>query len=294
MVAFDDFPQPGWPAPSLIDTAHMADILGPEAFARVAAYVEQLTGIRTPDSRRLMLETKLRRRRIAAGFPSLDAYLTHVFTAGGLAEESAALIDAATVNKTDFFREPRHFDILAQDVIPNLQRQGVRRIRAWSAACSTGPEPYSMAMVLADAARRTPDLDYVVLGTDICTHVLETARRAIFDAALVEPVPPDLRRRYVRVAVNGEPVVRISPKLRARTAFARMNLMEPLNPLGEPAHIIFCRNVLIYFDAATQAEVLSRLAAQLAPGGYLFVGHSESMAGAHLDLERIDHTVFRK
>ena len=291
-MAFDDFPLNG--VPCLSDGFPQSDCLAPGALARIVQFVEQHAGIRTPPSRRLMLETKLRRRRMTAGFQSLDAYLDYVFNQGGLAQESAVLIDAATVNKTDFFREPRHFELLADEVIPRLRREGVRHIRAWSAACSTGPEPYSIAMVLEDAASRTQDFDYVVAGTDTCTHVLETARQGIFDAALVDPVPPDLRRRFVRVAADGGPRVRITPRLRAKVAFAWINLMQPGNPLGEPAHVIFCRNVLIYFEPEVQARVLRELTARLAPGGYLFIGHSESMAGTGLELERIDHTVLRK
>lgn len=288
-----DLPPSGAPAPACPDPTASGE-LGPDAFARVARLVEQRAGIRTPDSRRIMLETNLRRRQRAAGFPTLDAYLTHVFDQGGLAAEAVHLIDAATVNKTDFFREPRHFDILAHEVLPALRAAGVDHLRAWSAACSTGLEPYSIAMVLEDALERGAGPQYEVLATDICTHALAAAQHGVYDAVLAEPIPQALRRKYVMVANDGAPIIRVAPALRARTAFARLNLMDPVYPIGAPVHVIFCRNVLIYFDHATQARVLRRLAERLAPGGYLFIGHSETMAGGDLKLERIDHTVFRR
>ncbi len=286
--------QKGAVTPPFADDPSASDLLDADAFARIAHFVEARAGIRTPPSRRIMLETNLRRRRIAAGFRSLADYLAFVLEGGGLATEAVELIDAATVNKTDFFREPRHFDLMSQQLLPDLIGAGVRRIRAWSAACSTGPEPYSMAMVLQAAADHTPGLDYHVLGTDICTRVLAVAQQGIFDAALTDTAPADIRRRYVRVSTDGRPLVRIAPEVRAKMAFARLNLMDPVYPVGEPLHLIFCRNVLIYFDHATQARVLRRLSDRLAPGGYLVIGHSESMAGTGLHLERIDHTVFRK
>ncbi|WP_374345480.1 protein-glutamate O-methyltransferase CheR [Phenylobacterium sp.] len=294
MLAFATPPQTGALTPPFAEDPSASDLQDADAFARIAQFVEARAGIRTPPSRRIMLETNLRRRRITAGFKSLEDYLAFVLEGGGLATEAVELIDAATVNKTDFFREPRHFELMSQQMLPSLLEAGVRKIRAWSAACSTGPEPYSIAMMLQAAADRTPGLDYHVLGTDICSRVLAVAQQGIFEAPLTQTIPADIRRRYVRVSTDGRPLVRIAPELRAKMAFARLNLMDPVYPVGDPIHLIFCRNVLIYFDHAIQARVLRRLADRLAPGGYLVVGHSESMAGADLALERIDHTVFRK
>jgi chemotaxis protein methyltransferase CheR len=200
-----------------------------------------------------------------------------------------------TTNKTDFFREAKHFDYMQTVALPALVNRGTRVIRSWSAACSTGAEPYTMAMVLAEFAEGRSDVSYNVLATDLSTDVLKVARAGIYPEDLLAPVPSALYRKYVMTARHPEKrEVRIVPKLRSRIGFARMNLMDSKYPVGEPMHMIFCRNVLIYFDKQTQVGVLSRLCNCLAKGGYLFIGHSESVAGFDLPLVPVSNTVFQR
>lgn len=270
------------------------DRLSPHKFARLSTLIFDKTGIKMPPTKATMLQGRLQRRLRDVGLPTLDAYCDHLFDGSAHPDEMIHLINAVTTNKTDFFREPGHFDFMTQSALPTLVDSGRRRIRAWSAACSTGAEPYTMAMVLDQFAQKT-GIDYGILATDIDTAVLETARRGIYPAEQVEPVPASLRQRYVATSRDRHVRdVRIVPALRSAIGFARLNLMDATYPVGEPMDIIFCRNVLIYFDKETQERVVRRLCENLRPGGYLFLGHSESIAGMTLPVTNVSYTVFTK
>lgn len=264
-------------------------------FKRIAAHIFEYSGIKMPDSKKTMLEGRLRRRLRATGVGSLDDYVTYVFEGDNLAHEGLHLINAVTTNKTDFFREPAHFVFLRDVALPEFKAGGLRTIRCWSSACSTGPEPYSIAMVLDDFIDEQDGPAYGILATDLDTDVLEAARKGIYSAELVDPVPAHLRRKYVMEARSPDrQQVRIVPALRSAVGFAQLNLMSDHYPVGEPMHLIFCRNVLIYFDKPTQRKVVSQLVDQLAPGGYLFLGHSESIAGFDLPIRQVANTVFKR
>jgi chemotaxis protein methyltransferase CheR len=272
-----------------------ADHLSRRNFDRLARFIHDKSGIKMPDSKITMLEGRLRRRVHATGQPSIDAYCERLFQADNLAAEGPHLINAVTTNKTDFFREPAHFDYLTEAVLPELVEQGTRTIRAWSAACSTGPEAYTLAMVLDDRLRATGGGDFAILATDLDTEVLQAARRGIYPAEMVEPVPERLRKDHVLPSRDpGRREVRIAPELRRTIGFAPLNLMDSHYPIGTPMHLIFCRNVLIYFDKPTQRQVVARLVECLAPNGHLFLGHSETIAGFDLPLEPVANTVFRR
>jgi chemotaxis protein methyltransferase CheR len=264
-------------------------------FKRLSNYIFEYSGIKMPEAKMTMLEGRLRRRLRATGISSFDAYCTYIFDQGGLDEEALHLIDAVTTNKTDFFREPNHFDYLRDKVLPAFDTKGVRNLRVWSSACSVGAEPYTLAMVIADYLEKRSGMDYRILATDLSTDVLQKARRGVYPQDMLEPVPRAMAARYVMASRNkdrGE--VRISPKLRSHVGFGRLNLMDTSYQVGEPMHVIFCRNVLIYFDKKTQQEVLRKLCDCLAVGGYLFIGHSESIAGMNLPVRQLANTVFRK
>lgn len=228
-----------------------------------------------------MVEGRLRKRVRKLGLRSLDDYAAHLFERGNLDGEAMHLVDCVTTNKTDFFREPAHFDFLCRTAVPRLAgRHGDHPLKVWSAASSTGAEAYTVAMVLHDMAAAGARFRFSVLGTDISSEVLEQARAAIYPAAMVEPVPAPLRQRYLMTARQpSDSLVRIVPELRRLVQFHRLNLMEPTYPFDRDVDVIFCRNVLIYFDRPTQRAVVERLAGHLRTGGYLLLGHSESMAG---------------
>lgn len=271
------------------------DRLASRDFQRLADFIRDAAGIKMPDSKAVMLEGRLRRRVRATGTGTIGGYCTWFFDHGGNHEEAVHLINAVTTNKTDFFREARHFDYLRDTALPALRDAGRRSVRAWSAACSTGAEPYSMAMVMDAFAAQAGGPDYEILATDLDTDVLAVAQRGVFPAALVDPVPPVLRQRYVMTAKAAKrDEVRMAPALRARIGFARHNLMDQRYDVGAAMDLIFCRNVLIYFDKPTQEQVVRRLADCLRPGGYLFLGHSESIAGFDLPLTVVANTVFQR
>ncbi|MBB4097620.1 chemotaxis protein methyltransferase CheR [Sphingomonas kyeonggiensis] len=264
-------------------------------FAMLSSYIYDYSGIKMPESKKTMLEGRLRRRLRATGCRTLDEYCDYVFKGDHSADEGLHLINAVTTNKTDFFREPAHFDYLTETILPAFKASGMRTIRAWSAACSTGPEPYTVAMVLDDFADTQGGPSYGILATDLDTEVLAAARAGIYPVDLVEPVPADLQRKYVMRSLDPRRRdIRMTPELRSAIGFARLNLMDDRYPVGEAMHLIFCRNVLIYFDKPTQRKVVTRLVDCLAPGGYLFLGHSESITGLDLPLTQVANTVFKR
>ncbi|KIZ40853.1 MULTISPECIES: CheR family methyltransferase [Rhodopseudomonas] len=261
-------------APDLI--THLSD----RHFRSIAELIEREVGIRLPSSKRMMLEGRLQKRVRALRYSDINAYVDHLFDAEHFAIELVHLIDCVTTNKTDFFREPAHFEFMRAYAVPQIlhRSRGVRSIKVWSAAASTGMEAYTIAMVLDDMARTGPNFQFRILGTDISSGVLRVAEDGIYTHAMVEPVPGEMARRYLlspKVPARGE--VRVVPELRRSVNFMRMNLMDPVYPVDRDVDIIFCRNVLIYFDKATQRKVVDRLCEHLRPGGYLIVGHSESM-----------------
>lgn len=281
-------------SPALQAQPH-SDRLSKRNFDRLSKFIYDYSGIKMPQTKHTMLEGRLRRRLRATGFGTFDAYCDYVFDDGGLETELVHLVDVVTTNKTDFFREPKHFEFMRDVAVPTLLRAGVGTVRAWSSACSTGAEPYTMAMVFDTCMAAERDSSYSILATDLSTDVLEKARLGIYPAELVEPVPQAMQQRYVLRAANAaRRDVRMTPYLRSRIGFARLNLMDERYSVGAPMHLIFCRNVLIYFDKETQGRVLKRLCDCLAPGGYLFIGHSESIAGHDLPVRTVANTVFQR
>ncbi|MGY5808375.1 CheR family methyltransferase [Rhizobium sp. LEGMi198b] len=273
----------------------IGDRISTRNFEKLARFIYDYSGIKMPSTKLTMLEGRLRRRLRATNITSFDDYCDFLFNHGGLEQETVYLIDAVTTNKTDFFREAKHFEFMQTVALPALLRAGHRRLRAWSAACSTGAEPYSMAMVMEEFSESEGRIDYAILATDLSTDVLQSARSGIYADDMVLPVPAELKRKYVMTAkVPGRREVRITPRLRSKIGFGRLNLMDEKYQVGDAMHIIFCRNVLIYFDKQTQAGVLSRLCDCLVPGGYIFIGHSESITGFDLPLKQVSNTVFQR
>lgn len=264
-------------------------------FKSLAQLIYAETGINIKSSKQTMLEGRLRRRSRALGAGSIGDYCDLVLDGKLGRGEMEHLINAVTTNKTDFFREPAHFDFLVDHALPQYAEEHCRMIRCWSAACSTGAEPYTIAMLLDDFSTRHRGMDYRIVATDIDTEVLATAIKGIYPREMAEPVPPSLRRRYVLEAKQPQrPDVRIAAELRRKVAFGRLNLNGGDLTIDESFHLIFCRNVLIYFDKATQEQVVARLCEKLLPGGYLFLGHSESITGFKHNLTQVAGTVFRR
>lgn len=265
-------------------------------FERIRELVHSEAGLKLADTKLTMVEARLQKRIRALGLPSFEAYCDYLFSIEGAASETVQLIDHLTTNKTDFFRAPEQFRFLTDKALPELA-QMTRRVRVWSAGCSTGEEPYTIAMVLSDYADSPAGagFTYSILGTDISTRALERAVQGTYSAHLVEPVPMSTRRRYLlRHRDPKKALVRIGPELRRQVRFRRLNLLEPDLGLDERFEIIFCRNVIIYFDRPTQEAILERICRHLVPGGYLFVGSSESLIWMDLPLRTEVSTIHRK
>ena len=276
-------------------SADVNDQLSARNFTRLAEYIYAYSGIKMPSSKKSMLEGRLRRCVRGARLQSLNEYCTYLFDQGGLEAESVKIFDAVTTNKTDFFREPAHFDFLVSTVLPALVAAGRTKIKLWSSASSTGAEAYTLAMVLEEFSRTHKKIDYSMLCTDLSTKVLKQAHEAIFSREVIEPVPTALRQRYLMRAIDKQrDEVRVIPDIRAKHSFARVNLMDETYSVARDMDIIFCRNVLIYFDKKTQEEVLRRLCGHLRVGGYLFLGHSESLSGIDLPVKAVANTVFQR
>ena len=277
---------------SILDNPRLSD----REFKHLAGLVESRAGIRMPAGKRTMLEGRLRRRLRERGMRDFTEYCSFLDSDGGLEEELSDLIDAVTTNKTDFFREPRHFEILTDTVLPKLIKQGVgieRPLWVWSAGSSIGAEAYTLAMVLSEFGTARPGFDYRILGTDICTTVLRTATKAIYPEEMIEPVAMDLRHRYLLRSRNRkDKLVRIAPELREKVAFRQLNFMASEYRLRGAQDVVFCRNVIIYFDSVVRLAVLTRICSCITPGGYLFMGHSETISGLDLPLRQIAPTVY--
>jgi chemotaxis protein methyltransferase CheR len=283
---------------SQLPTTDALDHLSDRYFKAFAEVIEKRVGIKLPPAKQTMVEGRLRKRVRALDLADVNDYARHIFDRGHLEEELPHLIDCVTTNKTDFFREPSHFEFLCKVAVPALLKLHATRVanlKIWSSASSTGAEAYTIAMVLQEMSEQRGDFRFSILGTDISTDVLREAKAAIYPTAFIEPVPAAMRQRYVLVAKQaGRGVARIAPELRALTRFERLNLMDPHYPVDQDVDVIFCRNVLIYFDKPTQQAVVERLASHLRPGGYLLLGHSESMAGSGVaGINQIVPTVFQ-
>jgi chemotaxis protein methyltransferase CheR len=273
-------------------------VLSKDDFKRLSEFVREISGIKLPPGKKTLVEGRLRKRLRSLQMESYEDYCNYLFSPAGIESELIHMIDVITTNKTDFFREPEHFDYLVKKVLPELSGKGLgrrQRLNVWSAGCSSGEEPFTLAMVLSEFRERRSDFNFSILGTDICTKVLEKAARGIYPHERIEPVPMTLRKKYLLKSKDKSySLVKIAPELRSLVKFERLNFMDVDFRIREPIAVIFCRNVLIYFDRQTQEQLLSRFCRYLIPGGYLFTGHSETLQGMNLPLDNIAATVYRK
>lgn len=270
-------------------------------FERFSALIYDEAGIKMPPAKKTMLEARLQKRIKALGMHSFQEYADFIFSPQGRDQEMIHLIDVVTTNKTDFFREPFHFDFLVREVLPELRRtRGVgetsnQPFRIWSAGCSTGEEPYTMAMVLADYAAANPGFRFSILASDICTQVIQKAATAVYAEDRTDTIPLAMKKKYLlRSKDRTKSLVRISPELRNCITFKRVNFMDDHLGINDKMDVIFCRNVVIYFDKETQARLMLKFHRQLANGGYLFIGHSETLNGLGVPFSQVANTVYRK
>jgi chemotaxis protein methyltransferase CheR len=277
-------------------SAHEED-LSTRDFGRLCDLIYDKAGIRLGSEKKTMLEVRIKRRLKALALGSYTEYCNYLFGQQGLKQELVPLIDVVTTNKTDFFREPAHFNYLVEKALPELTAlsASARPLLIWSAGCSSGEEPYTLAMVLSEYGLTHPGFRFRILATDISTHVLEKAEMAVYSNDVVRPVPAALKRKYLMASrAPGSSQVRVVPELRRLIEFRRLNFMDADYAIAEKADAIFCRNVIIYFDRQTQEHVLGKLARRLVPRGYLFVGHSETLHDMDLPLTPVSPALYRK
>jgi chemotaxis protein methyltransferase CheR len=277
-------------------TAHH-ESLSRADFARLCGLIYTESGIHLNADKKTMLEMRIKRRLHSLHLDSYTRYCEYLFAHAGQTDEIVHLIDVVTTNKTDFFRESAHFDFLAARALPDLTERipAGRPLLVWSAGCSTGEEPYTLAIVLSEWAADHPGFRFRILATDISTTVLKKAELGVFTSAVVRPVPePLLRKYFMRSRDRAAERVRVVPELRKLVEFRRLNFMDSDYGLPEKADAIFCRNVIIYFDRQTQEAILKKLASNLAPQGYMFVGHAETLHKMDLPLTPVAPALYRK
>jgi chemotaxis protein methyltransferase CheR len=265
-------------------------------YTRLCELIYSESGIHLGTERKTMLEVRIKRRLKILNLHSYSQYCAYLFGHEGLKDEIVHLIDVVTTNKTDFFRESGHFDFLVERALPDLAEcLAGRQFTIWSAGCSTGEEPYTMAIVLSEYALTHPDFRFRILATDISNLVLAKAELGVYTNDIVAPVAPVLRRKYfMRSREPGSEKQRVVPELRRLVEFRRLNFMDSDYGVAEKADAIFCRNVIIYFDRPTQERILQKLSNCLAPGGYLFVGHAETLHDMNLPLKPVAPALYRR
>ncbi len=261
-------------------------------FKRISRIVHRLCGIYLKSGKEALVRARLMKRLRALRMSSFEAYIRYIESDAG-ARELEMMVDVMTTNKTSFFRESAHFDFLRDQVLPNLTNW---RMRFWTAACSSGEEPYSLGILLREHVPDVDRKDVKILATDISTRMLERARTGEYGADTLRDLPRPLLSKYfqrVPSGTGGEPWYQVSDAVRRSVRFARLNLIEPW-PMRGPFDVVFCRNVMIYFDRPTQQQLINRFWELLDEGGYLFVGHSEGLSAITHKFHYVRPAVYRK
>ncbi len=268
-------------------------------FMRIREYLYEEAGIHLSEAKKALVAARLSKRLAALGLPGYGAYFHYLVSErDGL--EQIHFLDALCTNETSFFREPRQFEWLRRQMLPQWKTEAdqgrrSRDTRIWSAACSSGEEPYSIAMSLLDGLPVEDGWNHRVLATDLSTKVLERAQQAVWPVGRAETIHPSLRKRYMLRGVRSrDGLLKAAPELRAVVEFRRLNLYRDLASVEGRFDMIFCRNVLIYFNTASRKQVLEGLTVKLKPGGYLLLGHAESLNGMGLPYRSVFPTVYQR
>jgi len=266
-------------------------------FSIISKIINAELGIKMPPQKKTLLEARLYKRLKELGQDSFSKYINNYLVKEETRNiEIITLIDLVTTNKTDFFREPKHFEILVNECLNYYYNELKKKtVKIWSAGCSSGEEVYTIAMVIEDKKNFYPNSNYQILGTDISQRIINSAVAAVYHESKIGDIPYSFKKRFLMRNKNSEiKNYRIVPEIRAKTSFIRHNLInENYNEL-EYFDIIFCRNVLIYFESDVQVEILKKLSQNLKSGGYLFLGHSETITKMNNLYKHIYPAVYRK
>jgi chemotaxis protein methyltransferase CheR len=258
----------------------------------IARLVYAKSGINLHQGKRALVAARLQKRLRRGGFRTFRQYIRYV-QSDESGDELTAMLDAIATNHTAFFREPRHFEFLASTVLPPLVARG-GSIRGWSAGCATGEEPYTIAMILLERLGPQGCRQVRLLASDLSTKALAAAAAGVFKIGRLEDVPHEFSRKYfVRERHLADGQVRVAAPVRTLVEFRQVNLLQPEDTIS-PQDFIFCRNVMIYFDRDVQQRVIDGLERKLAPGGYLFVSHSESLSSVTHRLKWVAPSIYQR
>jgi chemotaxis protein methyltransferase CheR len=264
-------------------------------FIKISRLVYEQCGINLHDGKKELVKARLGKRIRAGNFSSFRDYFEYVLQDHS-GEEMIQLLDSISTNFTHFFRENQHFEFLKQEVLTAKKTRagGSKRLRIWSAGCSTGEEPYTIAITLLETMPPGSGWDMKILATDLSTKVLATAQAGVYLREKVQNLPLDLIRKYfLRGENRWQNYVKIKPQAKSLVSFKRLNFMESFS-FNEPFDCIFCRNVMIYFDKETRSNLVNRFYEQLDKGGIFFIGHSESLSGLDHPFQYVKPAIYRK
>lgn len=267
-----------------------------EQYAFICDLVYKHSRIKLGPNKKELVMARLSKRIRRIGIKTYEEYCTLLKGKQG-EDELSEFIDAISTNHTFFFRESAHFDFLKETILPAVAPANGRNssLKIWSAACSSGEEPYSIALLLSEYYRSNPSARWQVDCTDISTKVLKKASEGIFDSERLKQVPEEMVKRYFQKGFGDwEGFYRARDEIKQHLSFQRLNLLAPSYPFREEYDVIFCRNVMIYFDKATQNELVQKFFPLIRPGGYLFIGHAESLTGTNHNLKMIKPAIYQK
>lgn len=265
-------------------------------FNRLSKFIYSNYGIKMPYAKKSMLQARLQNRLRETKMENFKEYCNYVFSSGKDDSEIVHMIDVVSTNKTDFFREAAHFDFMHSVVLPEFyEKNAGETMNIWSSACSSGEEVYTIAITLSEFLAGRNFFNYSILGTDISSRVLRKAKEGVYPEERVSSVDLSIKKKYFLKSKQREnPLVKVVKELREKTNYQRLNLMDSAYHVQKKFDVIFCRNVLIYFDREIQESVINKLCTHLKPNGYFFLGHSESITGINVPLKQIKPTIFRK
>jgi len=267
-----------------------------KTFIKFKNFIETNIGICIPDAKKVMIESRLLRRLKALNFNTYSEYSEYFFSLDGHSDELPRFVECITTNKTDFFREVAHFNYLRDQVLPELfSNPDIKDLRFWSAASSTGAEAYTMAMFIEEFLENNTQKNYKILATDISEKVLKVGEAGVYSQETCEPIPLNFKKKYCLLSKDREnPTVLMSMKLRSKIFFNKINLISESYQINNKYHVIFLRNVMIYFNKETQVNILNNLYKHLHPCGYLFLGHSENLSEKSLPFKRVGPSIYVK
>ncbi len=262
-------------------------------FIKYRDIVYKEAGITLNDSKKALLQARLMRRMRALKINEFSDYYKYLME--NYEEEKVNFINSITTNKTEFFRENRHFDFMTEKALAEFAEMGRKEIKIWSAGCSTGEEPYTIAITLQEYFENKLKPQLKILATDIDTQVLDKAKEGIYKSDLIEDIPVEILKKYFyRGKAENDGLFKVKENIKNIITFSRLNLLDDIYPMKGQFDIIFCRNVVIYFDKETQRILFQKFSRYLADHGYLFIGHSENISSISDEFSLVGNTIYKK